>query len=115
MGLPVASFSTGGIPEAVAHNATGFLTDERDTQGLARNIVTLLRDDALWHRFSNSAAERARELFDLQNQTRKLEKIYDRLLMQAEATQDNEFPLQPVSEEYVQHQYSIQPQARKHN
>jgi colanic acid/amylovoran biosynthesis glycosyltransferase len=115
MGLPVASFSTGGIPEAVAHNATGFLTAERDTQGLARNIVTLLRDDALWHRFSNAAAERARELFDLQSQTRKLEKIYDRLLMQAEATQDNEFPLQPVSEEYVQHQYSIQPQARKHN
>lgn len=115
MGLPVASFSTGGIPEAVAHNATGLLTGERDTEGLAMNIVRLLRDDALWQQFSDAAAARARELFDLHKQTKKLEKIYDRLLMQPETTQENEFSLQPLSEEYAQHQYSIQSQARKHH
>lgn len=115
MGLPVASFSTGGIPEAVAHDTTGLLTTERDTEGLARNIVRLLQDEALWQQFSTAAAKRARELFDLHTQTKKLEKIYDRLLMQSEATQENEFPLQPLSEECVQHQYSIRPQARKHN
>jgi colanic acid/amylovoran biosynthesis glycosyltransferase len=115
MGLPVASFSTGGIPEAVAHNATGLLTGERDTEGLAMNVVRLLRDDALWQQFSDAAAARARELFDLQKQTKKLEKIYDRLLMQPETTRENEFPLQPMSEEYAQHQYSIQSQARKHH
>lgn len=115
MGLPVASFATGGIPEAVAHNATGLLAGERDTNGLADNIVTLLRDDALWHRFSDAATKRARELFDLHKQTEKLEKIYDRLLTRSEATQENGFPLQPLSEEYVQPQYSIQSQSRKHN
>ena len=115
MGLPVASFSTGGIPEAVAHNVTGFLTAERDTEGLAANIARLLLDHTLWHQFSDAAAKRARELFDLQQQTRKLEKIYDRLLMQSQATQEGEFPLQSLSEEYAQHQYSIQSQAGKHN
>ena len=52
MGLPVASFATGGIPEAVEHGVTGLLAPERDTNALANNIVTLLTDGSMWRRFS---------------------------------------------------------------
>jgi colanic acid/amylovoran biosynthesis glycosyltransferase len=80
MGLPVASFATGGIPEAVAHNVTGLLAEERDIEGLANNIGRLLKDDSLWHQFSAAATKRVRECFDLRGQTTKLEEMYGRLL-----------------------------------
>jgi colanic acid/amylovoran biosynthesis glycosyltransferase len=85
MGLPVASFATGGIPEAVAHEVTGLLAKERDVEGLANNISRLLKDDTLWSRFSVAAMQRARERFDLQEQTAKLEQMYGQLLSQRPA------------------------------
>jgi len=80
MGLPVASFAVGGIPEAVAHETTGLLCKERDVEGLACNIVRLLTDDSLWHQFSAAARSRALECFDLREQTAKLEEMYNHLL-----------------------------------
>lgn len=80
MGLPVASFVTGGIPEAVAHGVTGLLANECDVEGLAKNIESLLKDDALWHQFSAAARKRACERFDLREQTTKLEEMYVKLL-----------------------------------
>jgi glycosyltransferase involved in cell wall biosynthesis len=76
MGLPVVSFTHGGIPEAVAHGKTGFLVAERDSQGLAAYILRLLEDEVLWQQFSHSGQERVRTIFNLQNQTRILENIY---------------------------------------
>ena len=46
MGLPVVSFSTGGIPEAVAHGETGFLADEADSGLLAKYIQLLLETNS---------------------------------------------------------------------
>ncbi len=80
MGLPVASFETGGIPEAVVHGETGLLAHERDTAGLAQNIISLLSDHAMWERFSDAGRRRARELFDLRRQTAALENIYRAVL-----------------------------------
>jgi glycosyltransferase involved in cell wall biosynthesis len=80
MGVPVASFATGGIPEAVAHEVTGLLAKEQDVEGLAANIIKLLSDDSLWRRFSIAATKRAREYFDLREQSAKLEEIYGLLL-----------------------------------
>lgn len=114
MGLPVASFTTGGIPEAVAHNVTGLLAAERDVEGLANNILTLLKDDALWQQFSAAAVRRTRELFDLHRQTRKLETIYDRLVAQSAASQESGLYREArIEDEFAQ--YSIQPQTQKHN
>jgi len=80
MGLPVASFDTGGIPEAVVHGETGLLARERDTAGLAQNIIALLSDGSMWERFSDAGRRRARELFDIRRQTAALEDIYRAVL-----------------------------------
>jgi colanic acid/amylovoran biosynthesis glycosyltransferase len=80
MGLPVASFATGGIPEAVAHGTTGYLSPERDVEGLAADIIRLLTDKAIWNQFSAAARRRARQYFELREQTAKLEQMYFRLL-----------------------------------
>jgi glycosyltransferase involved in cell wall biosynthesis len=85
MGLPVASFATGGIPEAVEHGVTGLLAPERDTDALANNIVTLLTDAPLWRRFSAAGQERVKKLFDIEKQTSKLEQIYHEVLHEHQA------------------------------
>lgn len=82
MGLPVASFASGGIPEAVSHDETGLLVYERDWEGLADNILLLLGKDALWRRFSEAGQARVRSFFDLRRQTSMLEEIYERVLGQ---------------------------------
>jgi glycosyltransferase involved in cell wall biosynthesis len=76
MGLPVASFASGGIPEAVKNGETGLLAPERDVESLARNIVFLLAQRGVWSRFSEAGRQRVRQLFDLCTQSAALEQIY---------------------------------------
>lgn len=80
MGLPVVSFATGGVAEAVAHGETGFLAVERDWKALAEHIMHLLKDETLWQQFSQKGQERVRTLFNLHRQTSALEDIYDSVL-----------------------------------
>ena len=47
MKRPVLGLTNGGTPEVVRHGKSGLLSEPEDVAGLARNIVTLLRDSAL--------------------------------------------------------------------
>jgi len=76
-GLPAVATRHAGIPEAVRDGASGFLVAERDTSALAARILDLLTDDGRWQRFSASSRQLAERRFDLAQQTRKLETIYD--------------------------------------
>jgi glycosyltransferase involved in cell wall biosynthesis len=76
-GVPVVSYRTGGIPEAVAEGETGLLATERDIEGLAELVQTLLVDDDLWLRMSACGRRRTVERFDLGRRTAALEDIYD--------------------------------------
>ncbi|MES1024047.1 glycosyltransferase [Gloeocapsa sp. BRSZ] len=80
MGLPVVSFASGAIPEAVAHGEVGFLAAERNWEELAYYILSLVEDEQLWHRFSTYGPQRVRSLFDVQKQARLLEKIYEQVI-----------------------------------
>jgi len=80
MGLPVVSTMHAGIPEMVDSGTTGFLLAERDYQGMAEALMTLLADDALWNRFHHAAIERIAGQFDLAKQTEILEEIYSGVL-----------------------------------
>jgi len=76
MGLPVVSFASAGVPEAVANGSTGFLVPERDEEGLARNITMLFTDSYVWQRCSAAGVARVRSEFNLRKQTGLLEEIY---------------------------------------
>lgn len=89
MGLPVVSFATGGIPEAVAHGKTGFLAPEGDAKRLASYILQLLSNKELWQKFSTEGQKRAREHFNLRKQTKKLEEIYKEVISEAEFSKKN--------------------------
>jgi glycosyltransferase involved in cell wall biosynthesis len=79
MGVPVVASRHAGIPEAVIDGETGLLTEEKDSAGLAASICRFLEDAEFAGRCTIAAAQRVRERFDLAEQTRKLELIYDSL------------------------------------
>jgi colanic acid/amylovoran biosynthesis glycosyltransferase len=94
MGVPVAGFATGGVPEAVAQGETGFLVPERNVDQLARAIIDLLREDALWRRFSAAGQRRVEAHFNLVRQTERLEELYREVVTSAE-TSGSPRPVRP--------------------
>lgn len=78
MGVPVVGFR--GAWMAVEDGETGLLVAERDEDGLAEAILTLLRDEALAARMGATGRARAELLFNLRTQTALLEDKYDEVL-----------------------------------
>ncbi|GIJ75626.1 Glycosyltransferase involved in cell wall bisynthesis [Micromonospora phaseoli] len=79
LGVPVVSTYHSGIPEAVTHEANGLLCAEGDRAALAANLRRLLTDDLLRARLGRAARHRVETDFDLHQQTRHLESLYNSL------------------------------------
>jgi glycosyltransferase involved in cell wall biosynthesis len=75
-GVPVVSYASGGIPEAVGDGIGGLLVPEGDHRQLADAIKRLLTDDALRIGLGQAGQARVRERFELRSQTKRLEAIY---------------------------------------
>jgi glycosyltransferase involved in cell wall biosynthesis len=79
-GVPVVASDLGGIPECVLDGQTGFLVPERDAGALAGRIEDLLADPALRRRMGGQARALVERRFDLCQQTKTLESLYDSVL-----------------------------------
>jgi colanic acid/amylovoran biosynthesis glycosyltransferase len=79
-GLPVVSFESGGIGEAVVHGETGFLASERNVSEMAKYLLILLSNDDIWHKMSSAGRQRVQDKFYLINKTAELEKRYDSIV-----------------------------------
>ncbi|MDA0849298.1 MAG: glycosyltransferase family 4 protein [Verrucomicrobia bacterium] len=53
--VPIVAAKTGGIPEIIRHNETGFLFDVKNIEQICSIILTLLNDDKLVNRITKSA------------------------------------------------------------
>jgi glycosyltransferase involved in cell wall biosynthesis len=80
VGTPVVSFASGGIPEAVRHEETGLLAPERNETILAECLLRYLQDDSFWQASSERGKKWVAQQFDLKQQTRKLEDIYEAVI-----------------------------------
>lgn len=76
-GMPVVAFPSGGSPEAIVDGQTGYLVPARDEQALAERLIILLAEPDRRARFGRAARAHVLEHFDLEQQTRQLEMIYD--------------------------------------
>ncbi|MGW4947518.1 glycosyltransferase [Actinoplanes sp. NPDC004185] len=76
-GLPTISTYHSGIPEAVVHGETGLLCPEGDRPALAAAIRQLLTDDELRARLGRQARRHMEAHFDLNDQTARLEQLYE--------------------------------------
>jgi colanic acid/amylovoran biosynthesis glycosyltransferase len=76
-GCPVVVSTSGGTGEGVADGETGFLFAPGDEVALARHLIAVLTDPERRARMSRAARQRMVERFNLERQTRVLERIYD--------------------------------------
>jgi glycosyltransferase involved in cell wall biosynthesis len=80
-GKPVVATAVGGIPEVVVDGETGFLVAPRDDEGMARAIVTLLKDEGLRQRMGEAGRTRARVHFSAERMVQDTLRVYRRVAM----------------------------------
>jgi colanic acid/amylovoran biosynthesis glycosyltransferase len=94
MALPVVSFSSDGVREAVVHGETGLLAPERDVEALAEHLRLLCADPHRCAQMGEAARAHVCKHFNLRIQTRQLEQLYLRAL-----GKDNAPPIFPTRTE----------------
>ncbi len=78
--VPVVSFDSGGVSEAVEHGVTGLLAPAGDDSALATHLMRVLADPALAHEMGVAGRKRVEQLFSLRKQTVLLEQLYDEVV-----------------------------------
>ena len=78
---PIVATATGGIPEVVVHDATGFLVPPRDHAAMADAIVRLLKDPALRRRMGQAGLTRARQRFSAERMLKQTLRVYQRVAL----------------------------------
>jgi glycosyltransferase involved in cell wall biosynthesis len=63
--LPVISTHHAGIPDVVIHNETGLLVEEMDVDGMAENMMTILKEENLAKKLGEAGRKRIAENFTL--------------------------------------------------
>ncbi|MGY5353371.1 N-acetyl-alpha-D-glucosaminyl L-malate synthase BshA [Wenyingzhuangia sp. IMCC45467] len=77
---PVISTNTGGLPEVNVHGVTGFLSDVKDVDDMAKNALKLIKNKEVLEGYKENALERAKE-FSIDNVLPKYEAIYKSLVL----------------------------------
>lgn len=78
MQKPVIALASGGVPEVVEHGVTGLLSEPGDIDGLAANILTLLRDPELRCRMGHWGREHVQHRHDPVQLAHQTAQIYRR-------------------------------------
>ena len=79
-GTPVVAFDVGGLPDIVAHRATGWLAKPFDTEDLAQGILWVLDDASRWLSLKRAARERAVERFAPQTIAKQYRQVYEEVV-----------------------------------
>ena len=75
----IISTNTGGLPEVNVHGVTGYLSNLGDVKGMAKNAVSILKDDVILLRFKANAKKHTKQ-FCLENILPVYEEIYSYVL-----------------------------------
>jgi len=79
-GTPCVAFKTGGIPDAIAHETTGYLAHPFDTDDLARGIEWTLADDERHRQLCAVARATAERSFGLELQAQRYGDLFRELV-----------------------------------
>jgi colanic acid/amylovoran biosynthesis glycosyltransferase len=77
VGLPIVASRVGGISEICRHGLNGLLSEERDSDAMAGNILAFIRDPDMRRRFGDQGRGIARAEFDERTSVDRLESLYE--------------------------------------
>ena len=74
--VPVISTNTGGIPEVNVNGFSGYLSNVGDVDDMAKNAISILKDNSVLEKFKANAFEQAKK-FDINKILPMYEKLYE--------------------------------------
>lgn len=77
--IPVISTNSGGLPEVNKHGFSGYMSNVGDIEDMAKNAVSILKDDATLAQFKVNAYEQAKQ-FDIVKILPMYEKLYESVI-----------------------------------
>ena len=77
---PVVATRVGGVPELVVDGETGILVSPKDTEALARAIVTLIQDPLRGRSMGEAGRKRVQDHFSMTAMVTKTDHLYQELL-----------------------------------
>ncbi|MBA3971875.1 MAG: N-acetyl-alpha-D-glucosaminyl L-malate synthase BshA [Bacteroidetes bacterium] len=77
--VPVISTNSGGIPEVNVHGMSGYMSNVGDVDDMAKNAISILKDDVVLATFKANAFERAKN-FDIAKVLPMYESLYKEVL-----------------------------------
>ncbi|MBQ4889122.1 glycosyltransferase [Shewanella sp. MMG014] len=80
MGIPAVVFDSGGMPEAIINNQSGYVVEPQNTQLLAKKLIYLIDNPSIREAFSTAAIEQVKTRHCFNKQIVKLEKIYNEVI-----------------------------------
>lgn len=80
--VPVISTNTGGLPELNINGVTGFMSNVGDIEDMARNALTILKDEQTLSKFKQQALIHART-FDIREILPLYEDLYNRVISES--------------------------------
>jgi glycosyltransferase involved in cell wall biosynthesis len=78
-GVPVISSNAGGLPEVNKDGFSGYLSEVGDVDGMAKNAIKILKDDAVLSEFKKNALITAQQ-FDIKKILPLYEDLYQRAI-----------------------------------
>ncbi len=78
--IPVVASNTGGLPEVIEHNVSGWLSPVYDVEDMAKASIYILSDDKIYSQFAKAARKRAKDKFDVNRVIGEYEELYAELL-----------------------------------
>jgi len=79
-GMPIVSTFHCDIPEVVLEGKSGYLVQERDVDALKERLEFLLLNQNIWENFGTAGRAHVQSNYDAENQSKKLEKIYNSMI-----------------------------------
>jgi glycosyltransferase involved in cell wall biosynthesis len=79
-GVPVVASRVGGIPDAIIHEQTGLLVEERSPDLIARAVLRIFSDAALASALIRAGREHAARDFSRSTSARKIDGVYRNIL-----------------------------------
>lgn len=78
--VPCIGTNTGGIPEVLVHNETGFLVDIGDTGKASNYAIQLLQDESLLQQFKEASYQHVQNAFHSNQIVKKYMQLYEQLI-----------------------------------
>ena len=77
--VPVISSNTGGIPEVNEHGFTGYLSNVGDVDDMAKNAISILKNDETLSKFKANAYKQAMK-FEMKEILPMYEDLYEEVI-----------------------------------